>query len=114
MQAHIATGSQQAARAQPPMLRGWPCSSTAISPRPGSVGEPGGLASFVALAPMVCHETEDPAAQPFGFWLPMLGMVLAGIGQGVQGPIVSVLLTEQGRAMPMAALPNRLAALAVR
>lgn len=40
------------------------------------------LASFIVLAPMT------------GFWLPVLGMVLAGIGQGVQGPIVSVLLTE--------------------
>lgn len=40
------------------------------------------LASFVAIAPLS------------GFWLPATGMALAGIGQGVQGPIVSVLLTE--------------------
>ncbi|MEL4505452.1 MFS transporter [Luteococcus sp. H138] len=40
------------------------------------------LASFITIAPLV------------GFWLPAVGMLLAGVGQGVQGPIVAVLLTE--------------------
>ncbi|ROR55310.1 Na+/melibiose symporter-like transporter [Luteococcus japonicus] len=40
------------------------------------------LLSFLLIAPMS------------GFWLPALGMLVAGIGQGIQGPIVSVLLTE--------------------
>lgn len=40
------------------------------------------LASFVVLAPLQ------------GFWLPALAMLLAGIGQGFQGPIITVLFTE--------------------
>lgn len=40
------------------------------------------LASFTTIAPLD------------GYWLPAIGMALAGIGQGLQGPIVSVLMTE--------------------
>lgn len=46
------------------------------------VGNVGFAASFITIAPLA------------GSWWPVVGMAIAGVAQGIQGPIVAVLMTE--------------------